>query len=702
MPTMMMSYRVRPHPGRHFRIPRLASPRLRMRLGVVVMALPLWLAPAIHAMGAAPVAPGAARLHTLEHLVRTADADALHALQGARQDVLRGASYDEHIAYLRLLRQAYTDNGDAASAADTDERIAQLATAQGDDVNAALGQLGRIGRLAARSPAEALGALSQLDARYAQVRAPEFTAPLQQAYGDIYVLLGQFDFALNHYLKAQDLCRRNPHLLNPTVNGLRLALARVYVYMKAPDKVLAVLAEIRPADGAVPPRSAARAFGNQGIAYGMLGQSDRARGAYREGLAIARTYNLTQLEANALGNIADSYLQDQNWNEAERNARAALAVSTRVHDIGAMRIARVNIGFALAGRGDVAQGLTYIDAVVAGLRADDSLPDLANILGEKSRMLERAGWIHQSLKALQEERAVAARLAAAERESAVSMMQEQFNAQRRAAQIDGLRRDNVLKDEEIRKRRMWQMIASIGAAVALALCGFVYLLYQRSVRASACLRTLNDELAYHSTHDALTGLLNRRSLREAMAAASDHVPTGAGPAAHAVRGSQCFILLDIDHFKAINDRLGHGAGDAVLVEVARRLREAVGARGQTLRWGGEEFLVYAEGGSLESDARLVRDLLNAIGATPVPGPDGEALPITISAGALTLAPDAPSLDWEQALALADQALYLGKQNGRNRAYLAEAGRAGPTQLRLTLIEPGAAQQTALQPEYHAA
>lgn len=702
---MMMSHHARPHTGRCTSVPRLSKAVARLRLHLAgALAVCVLLAPSAQALGTTP--SRAARLQTLEHLVRTADADALHALQGAQQDVLRGASYAEHVAYLRLLRQAYTDNGDAASAADTDERIVQLAAAEGDDVNAALGQLGRIGRLAARSPAEALVALSALDARYAQVRSPEFTAPLQQAYGDIYLMLGQFDFALNHYLKAQDICRQNPALLNPTVNSLRLGLARVYVYMKAPNKVLAVLEGIRPADGAVPPRSAARAFGNQGIAYSMLGKTDRARVAYQQGLAIARNYNLSLLEGNALGNIADSYLHDQNWNEAERYARAALVVAERAHDLGSMRIARENIGFALAGRGDVAQGLTYIDDVVAGLRADDNLPDLANTLGEKSRMLERAGWVRLSLKALQEEQAVAARLSAAARESAVSMMQEQFNAQRRAAQIDGLRRENLLKDEEIRKRRTWQIIASIGAAVALALCGFVYLLYQRSVRASACLRTLNDELAYHSTHDALTGLLNRRSLRDAMGArgapASD-APSGAEAGARqSARGSQCFILLDIDHFKAINDRLGHGAGDAVLVEVARRLRDAVGARGQTLRWGGEEFLVYAEGGDLQQDARLVRDLLDAIVATPVRGPDGEALPITITAGALTLAPGAASLDWEQALALADQALYLGKQNGRNRAYLAESGRAGPTQLRLTLIEPGATPQPAPQPEYHAA
>lgn len=629
---------------------------------------------------AAAQAPQPAVLAELARMVRTADPDALHALQGAQQDVLRGADYLDRIAYLRLLRQAYADNGDAVSAWDTDARIVQLATAQGDDGNAALGELGGIGRLAARSPAQALAALSALDARYAGQRGAEFTASLEQAYGDVYLKLGQFDFALGHYLKALDISRRQPGLSNPTVNGLRLALARVYVYTNAPDKVLAVLAAIAPGDGALAPRDAVRLLVNEGIAHSLLGHHDQARTAYAKGLALARSYHLTQLEANALSNIADSYLHDGRWADAERSARESIAVADRVHDTNSSRMARANLGLALAGAGNVKAGLKYIDGVVAAFRADDLLPDLANILGEKSRMLERAGLVRQSLQALQEQQAVAARLAAAERENAVTMMQEQFNAQRRAAQIEGLRRENALKDAEIRKRRLWQIGASIAAAVALALCGFVWLLYRRSVGTRRALQALNDELAFHSTHDALTGLLNRRSLRDAMLARA-----GSDLAA---RRSQCFILLDIDHFKAINDRLGHGAGDAVLVEVALRLRQAVGTRGMLLRWGGEEFLAYAESGGRQDDARLVRDLLDAVVAAPVRTADGQLVDVTITAGALTLPPEAGThLDWEQALALADQALYLGKQNGRNRAYLAEASRTGMTQLGLTLIEP---------------
>jgi diguanylate cyclase (GGDEF)-like protein len=221
---------------------------------------------------------------------------------------------------------------------------------------------------------------------------------------------------------------------------------------------------------------------------------------------------------------------------------------------------------------------------------------------------------------------------------------------------------------------VWQLIASSVAALALLLCGFVFRLYRRSQRTQRQLELLNTELAFHSTHDALTGLLNRRSFRDRMQARGERA------------AAECFILLDIDHFKAINDRYGHGAGDEVLVEVARRLRAAVGGRGLVLRWGGEEFLVYVESPARTGHAGLVRALLDVLAASPVALEGGDVLAITLTAGALSL-PAGAATGWQQALALADHALYKGKQDGRNRAYLVDGAAAGMAALRPELILP---------------
>ena len=606
------------------------------------------------------------QLARLDGLVRGADAGALPALLAA-QGALTTAAYPERIAYLHLLRRVYADRGDIVAAGEAAERIVRLAQAERDALNTALGQLARADAAKGHGKTGMLAAVNDIDIRNADLRDPAFTAALQQAYGDAYVKLGQFDFAHSHYLKALEIARRHPDLLDPTADGLRLAIAKVYVYTRAPDKVLSTLAAIGQdgKDGGMPlpPPSAVRRFVIEGIAHVMQGHPDRGRVAYYKGLQIAHAAGLTLLEANALGNIADSWLEDGNYVEAERAARAALPLAVQAGDPATRRIAEVNLGFALAGQGHVADGLVYVDRVVAEERADGSRPDLANMLIEKSRMLEKAGQVRQALQALQEHHEVAAKLAAAEHENTAKVLHEQFEAQRRAIQIESLRRENAMKDAQIRKRRVWQLIATVGAGLALVLCGFVWRLYRRSVRTSARLRELNEELAFHSTHDALTGLLNRRSFRDAMASRTP------GP-------GRCFILLDIDHFKTINDRLGHAAGDEVLVEVARRLRAAVDARSTVLRWGGEEFLVHADGGDATGHADLVRALLAAVADTPVTTADGQRLAVAMTAGALSLPPGGDAIDWQHALALADAALYRGKQDGRRCAWLDVADATG--------------------------
>ena len=625
-------------------------------------------------------------LAQLEQRVRAGDPGALAALQRARPVHAASAPYDERIAWLKLLRQAHVDKGDGAAAADLAAEIERSALGHDDAINAALGALGRIERLTGVRPSDALAALNALDARSTQVSEPEFVASLQQAYGDVYLALGQFDFALGHYMKALEICRQHPGLLRPTPNLLRLAIAKVQVYTRAAEQVLETLRQIGPDGGALPPAGAVRAAVIEGIAEGMRDRPAAALVAYRRGLEIARANGLAGFEASALANMADGYLQLREWRKAEETARAGLAAAERSRDGHIARTAMANLGIALAGQGRLDEGLRVIDRAAAGMEAEQAWPDLVNTLGEKSRVLEQAGRWRQALATLQHQQRIAARLSAAERANAVTVLQDQFNAQRRAVQIESLRRENALKDEEIRKRRVWQAVASAGAAVALALCALAWLLYRRSAQSTRRLQALNAELEFHSTHDALTGLLNRRSFRDTMLARAGRSEGAA---------DQCFVLLDIDHFKSINDSLGHAAGDAVLVEVAQRLREAVGTRGSALRWGGEEFLVYADGMPAREHAGFVRELLEAVGREPVGvEEDGQAAPlVTVSAGALSLpARGVAPLDWQQALVLADHALYRAKDAGRNRGYIADARRAclGLAGLRLEAVLPAGA------------
>ena len=122
------------------------------------------------------------------------------------------------------------------------------------------------------------------------------------------------------------------------------------------------------------------------------------------------------------------------------------------------------------------------------------------------------------------------------------------------------------------------------------------------------------------------------------------------------------VLIDIDHFKTVNDRHGHAAGDAVLRHFAMALQASLRSTDFAGRWGGEEFLVVTPQASAETAAALVERLREALAATSfdalVPG-----LHITFSAG---VAECAPGEDLHLAIERADRALYQAKQTGRDR------------------------------------
>jgi diguanylate cyclase (GGDEF)-like protein len=128
-------------------------------------------------------------------------------------------------------------------------------------------------------------------------------------------------------------------------------------------------------------------------------------------------------------------------------------------------------------------------------------------------------------------------------------------------------------------------------------------------------------------------------------------------------------LMDVDHFKHINDTYGHGAGDAVLREISEALREILRETDMIVRWGGEEFLAFLPAVPRSSLDDVARRLLTGIPARTIDY-QGMELSVNISIGytPFPLAPGGRPMSWERAVNLVDMALYLAKGHGRNRAY----------------------------------
>jgi diguanylate cyclase (GGDEF)-like protein len=189
---------------------------------------------------------------------------------------------------------------------------------------------------------------------------------------------------------------------------------------------------------------------------------------------------------------------------------------------------------------------------------------------------------------------------------------------------------------------------------------------QRVVDLQSELYRLNQEFLRQSRTDPVTGALNRRAIMERLASELARVRR---------TGKSLGVgLVDVDHFKAVNDGHGHAAGDAALCELARRIE--TGSRGADTfgRIGGDEFLVVwtdiADAGGAAIAAERLRE---RVGREPF-AVGGRALRVTVSVGATSTRGDEPA---DAIVARADAALYSAKAHGRDRVESAAPPEAPP-------------------------
>jgi diguanylate cyclase (GGDEF)-like protein len=169
------------------------------------------------------------------------------------------------------------------------------------------------------------------------------------------------------------------------------------------------------------------------------------------------------------------------------------------------------------------------------------------------------------------------------------------------------------------------------------------------------LRQVRDTLQVMATTDPLTGVLNRRRLME--------IATQVLDIARRERRSVAVIVVDLDHFKQVNDRLGHAAGDDVLASFARVLREQTRREDVIGRIGGEEFAIVLPRASLQTARDVAERIRMGLHNAEVSA-DGTVIPVTVSLGVAALRPGDESPD--DLLKRADQALYAAKRRGRDR------------------------------------
>lgn len=342
----------------------------------------------------------------------------------------------------------------------------------------------------------------------------------------------------------------------------------------------------------------------------------------------------------ALNNIGSVYLFRANYEKALDYLGQGMKIAKRLQNDREIHVMNFNAGYIQVLQKQQLRGLELMEQAYEIYKAKTTLATQAIMLGHLADAFNSVGLHEKENTALREYRKIKDEVLAVERDRVYSELQVQFDAQEQALKIKLLEQESRLRDERLasaKKENLW-----FSGLIVLLLFGLVSTLLGIS-RA----RRLNTRLDEISKRDPLTKLYNRRVLVDLKQQVGDLV-----------------LLLDVDHFKQINDEYGHDIGDVVLTELAKRLLENVRKEDWVLRWGGEEFLLVLREVEAGFVVARIQKVLSSIREHTIAGLD-----VSVSGGAVLLH-DREAM--KQVLKQADTLLYQAKKSGRKRVlYQAE-------------------------------
>ncbi|MGO9933023.1 MAG: diguanylate cyclase domain-containing protein [Steroidobacteraceae bacterium] len=625
------------------------------------LALIFGLAGAAAAAAAAPVAakePLIDRIEMLdwsdpERAEKLFDAQPVSAERGAPEvqmlevggmvfaDVHRDADVDATIARLQAIAQ-----GGNKSAILAEHYVQAYSLYQRSQYAAARTELGRIDMESIATPAE----------RYR----------VSILRGNTLRGLGQAEAALPFLERGLDIA----HDMHDELRSLHamLWLARIYTNTGNFDRASEQLAASRQLATTLGDEAAlAEVDGCIADVADRRGDRAAARTASLSALEHAKRSGSNKWLAHALVSLGDSYQKTGDFRESLKYSKQALPIVLRLRGSGDELIVLFNEGLANIGLGAIMTGYRLAEVAIAGAIAGDDLLDAQKLLREYADALEHSGYLMMAIQAYHRYDQISQKIMTSARQRAFLELSAKFDDERKARELELLRRDNALKESEMHEQRLQQQLILAGTLFVTGLCAALAWAFAR-------VRKANDKLRFNSERDALTGLRNRRYFNEHVLSVD-----GARPAVG------CVLLADLDHFKRINDTLGHPAGDAVLATVSHRLSAALRESDKLVRWGGEEFLAVLDPITAEQADPLVERLLQAVRRDPVLW-NGQAIACTISIGyaCFPMAGSAAEISLQSAISLIDKALYEAKRRGRDRACLISAVTAHDEQ-QLTLI-----------------
>ena len=534
------------------------------------------------------------------------------------------------------------------------EALRRLATVNNDRDTVRLLRIGEI--FDGHSDADIEASLHALD----QLRldmdkaSPEVRDALAMAYAYMYWDVGNFELALRHLLQARDLASALPMADPVLLAERREAIARLYVDMHDAPSAQGVLDRL----GGEVPASASPGFrahlqATRAAVLSLSGQPREAINLLVPALGRMPPTDASNASQRLRQVLAGAYLQSGDVRRARDVAMAMVATSAKGSPYFKAE-GEVLQGEAEASLGRVDAGLALMQQGLDYFQHASHVVTLQQGLARKVDVLDKAGRDKEALAALREQHALLLRLYDSNRAQGIASLQVEEDIARREREIRNLSIANGLQEAKLDKERLRNVALMVASVLAVGMAVLLGLLLHAT-----------DQQRKALWKDALTDAYNRHYLKLWL--------QNQRPRADMQRA---VALLDLDHFKAINDRHGHEAGDEVLRQAGLRLRAALGKHGELFRWGGEEFLLVQDLPDAADVEAWLQGLLQAF-APPILY-QGLSLQVGASIGC-ALVPEGANTDVERfqhTARVADVGMYQAKAEGRGRAVwlrLTEAG-----------------------------
>jgi len=496
---------------------------------------------------------------------------------------------------------------------------------------------------------QAVTELNAIDPKTVRTPLEQFHIELLRAA--IAQLSGEHEAALVAGERALDIAQAmasSPRILRATT-----MVAQLFIRTNSLERASALLNEAR---------QRAEQLGDEAMLVGIAcltadvadrsGNREAERAASLEAVRHAQRGGSDRTLAYALANLAGSYLKSGEYGESLGYSKQALTLSRKMPRNGFTSMILFNMGVAQIGLGQRAEGKRTIESAIQNELDAGNLVEAEITLAKYAAALEREHDWKEAVMVRRRHEQIRDKLMTTSRQEALLELSTRFDTERKAREIELLKRDNAIKDSSLKAQRLRQQMIVIVALLTAAICAALAWAFHR-------IRKINRHLRYTSEHDTLTGLYNRRYFVDSIRALES-----------SRRFSGCVVLIDLDRFKRINDTLGHHAGDAVLAAFAKRLTNVLREEDKLVRWGGEEFLILLPPMTDLQLNSTVQRLLNVMRSQPVKWQDHE-IRCTASIGyaRFPLFGTAFDVTIDRAISLVDKALYHAKHTGRDRACL---------------------------------